>query len=146
MNVLESIRDKIDYLQFHFKEFNQLQRKAGLELYFQQADLKNELNNWFRHEIFYLEKKVHLSTVPAKTTIEKPNQKSLLGNTKSNVRCIFSTDQMGIKLRAFDELKVVEARSMNEVLKRLSPIFRHVIKKNCLMMQCEVNLTWQKKE
>ena len=121
MNVLESIRDKIDYLQFHLKDFNQLQRKSGLALCFQQADLKNELNNWFKHEIFYLEKKVHLSTVPSKTTIEKPIQKRLIENAISKVRCIFSTDQMGIILRAFDELKVVEARSMNEFFKTIVP-------------------------
>ncbi|HSV10119.1 MAG TPA: hypothetical protein VLI68_05080, partial [Hanamia sp.] len=33
----------------------------------------------------------------------------------------FSTDQIGIFLRAFDELKVLQARSMNEVFKTIVP-------------------------
>lgn len=116
-----NISDKIDYLQFHFKEFNQLHRKAGIALYSQQTDLKDELGNWFKQEICYLEKKLHLSMVSLQPKPENPSQKTSIEKEKSKVLCILSTDQMGIILRAFNELKVVKARSMTEVFKTIVP-------------------------
>ena len=121
IDAFENINDKIDYLQFHFKEFNQLHHKSGIALYCEQADLKDELSNWFTQEIFYLEKKLHLSIVPLQTKSENPTQKALTEKNKYKVLCTLSTDQMGIILRAFDELKVLKARSMNEVFKTIVP-------------------------
>ncbi len=52
---------------------------------------------------------------------ETPKQKASIGKEKAKVLCILSTDQMAIVLRAFDELKVLKARSMNEVFKTIVP-------------------------
>lgn len=117
----ESINDKIDHLQFHLKEFNQLQHKTGIALYSQQTDLRDTIANWFMQEIAYLEKMLHLSTVPLHGKSANHNQNGSFEKKKSKVLCVFSTDQIGIILRAFDELKVLKARSMNEVFKKIVP-------------------------
>jgi hypothetical protein len=121
INSFENLNDKIDYIHFHYKKFNQLHRKAGVALYSEEINLKDAINNWFRHEIFYLEKMLHLPIVPLQEKQEKQNQKLSNEKKKPKVLCIFSTDQMGIVLRAFDELKVLQARSMNEVFKTIVP-------------------------
>ena len=117
----ERINDKIDCLQFHLKELNQLPRKAGIALYTQQSNLTDTMANWLTEEIFYLERKIHLSALPVKKSTESPGQKSIIAEQKSKVSCIFSTDQLGIFLRAVDELRVVKARSMTEVFKTIVP-------------------------
>jgi hypothetical protein len=99
-----------------------LHHKAGTALYPDETNLKDAINNWFRHEIFYLEKTLHLSIIPLQEKLQNQNEKASIDEKKKpKVLCIFSTDQMGIILRAFDELKIVKARSMNEVFKTIVP-------------------------
>jgi hypothetical protein len=117
----ESVNDKIDYLQFQLKEFNQLRNKPGIALYPQQTNLRDVITNWFTNEIYYLKQKILLPIPGLEIVPESPTHKSLIEKKKSKVLCIFSTDQMGIMLRAFDELKVLQARSMNEVFKTIVP-------------------------
>ncbi|MBF9252141.1 hypothetical protein I2I11_02435 [Pontibacter sp. 172403-2] len=130
INAYESISAKMDCLLFHYKEFNQMHRKAGTALYPQQIDLKDEFSNWFTQEIFYLEKKLHLYIVPLRDKTENIKEKTLVENEKSKVLCILSTDQTGLILRAADELKVLIARSMNEVFKTIVPNLSTPYKEN----------------
>jgi len=130
INAYESISAKMDCLLFHYKEFNQIHRKAGTALYPQQIDLKDELSNWFTQEIFYLEKKLHLSIVPLQDKTENIKEKTLVENEKSKVLCILSTDQTGLILRAADELKILIARSMNKVFKTIVPHLSTPYKEN----------------
>ncbi len=130
INACESISDKMDCLLFYFKEFNQIHRKAGMALHAEQTDLKDELSNWFSQEIFYLEKKLHLSIVPLRAKTENLKEKTPVKNEKSKVLCILSTDQMALILRAADELKILMARSMNEVFKTIVPHLSTPYKEN----------------
>lgn len=107
-----------------------MHRKAGSALYPQQIDLKDELSNWFTQEIFYLEKKLHLSIVPLNDKTENTKEKPPHANEKAKVLCILSTDQTGLILRATDELKILIARSMNEVFKTIVPHLSTPYKEN----------------
>lgn len=130
VNKYETISEKMDCLFLHFKEFNQVHRKSGVALHPQQTDLKEELSNWFTQEIFYLEKKLHLSIVPLQGTTENQKQKIPVDTEKAKVLCILSTDQTGLILRAADELKILMARSMNEVFKTIVPHLSTPYKQN----------------
>lgn len=58
-----------------------MHRKPGIILNPQYGDLKTELSNWFTQEIFYLEKKLHLSILPINGSTE---QKSSEPASKKN--------------------------------------------------------------
>ena len=117
----ESIDDKIDKLQWYAKEFNQLRRKAGTALYTRQTSLTEAITNWLVQEIAYLERTRNLPAVPLQVNPGNQNPKTSVEKKKAKLLCIFSTDQMGILLRAVDELQVVKARSMTEVFKTIVP-------------------------
>lgn len=130
INELENISEKLERLLWYFKNLNQVQIKPETILNPQYTDLKTELSNWFSQEIFYLEKKLHLSVVPMQS--EKANLKTAASSEKekAKVLCILSTDQMGLILRAADEMKVLMARSMNEVFKTIVPYLSTPYKEN----------------
>ncbi|MGN6603578.1 MAG: hypothetical protein ACTHK8_14085 [Ginsengibacter sp.] len=118
---LITIKDKINYLQFQFKEFIQLIRKPGTALNPEQTNLTEVLSNWFTEELSYLERKLSSSAIPSKSTSEVNIQKPLNEKNKSKILCTFSTDQIAIMLRALDELQVIKARSMSAVFKTIVP-------------------------
>lgn len=122
INVIENNSDKLERLLFHYKQFNQMHRKPGVILNPQYGDLKTELGNWFTQEIFYLEKKLHLSIVPIDGIAE---QKDLGPASQKNepqkLLCVLSVDQMALVLRSADDLKIVMARSLNSVFKTIVP-------------------------
>lgn len=122
INVNENNSDKLERLLFHYKQFNQMHRKPGVILNPQYGDLKTELGNWFTQEIFYLEKKLHLSIVPINGSA---NQKSAEGVSQKNERqkllCILSVDQLALVLRSADDLKIIIARSLNAIFKTIVP-------------------------
>lgn len=121
INEFENISDKLDQLLVHFKEFNQMHRKPGVIFNPQYRDLKTVLSNWFVQEIFYLEKKMRLSVTPLQGNSELPKQKDSGEKPKQKVLCTLSTDQTGLILRASDELRILVAKSMNEVFKTIVP-------------------------
>ncbi|MBS1738212.1 MAG: hypothetical protein JSS98_16640 [Bacteroidetes bacterium] len=130
INTHEDFSKRMDCLLIHFKEFNQMHRKLGIALYPQQADLKDELSNWFSQEIFYLEKKLHFSIVPLKDKVAGIKEKTPVEKEKSKVLCVLSTDQTALILRAADELKILIAKSMNEVFKTIVPHLSTPYKEN----------------
>ncbi len=122
INSFESISEKLDRLLFHFKEFNQMHRKAGFILNPQYGDLKTELGNWFSQEIFYLEKKLHLNIIPLNENAKQKVPDTITQKTETQkVLCILSVDQMALVLRSADDLKIVVARSLNTVFKTIVP-------------------------
>jgi hypothetical protein len=60
INGLQTKAERIDSLHFHYKEFSQMPTHQTMVLYPQHQDLKMILDNWFRQEIIYLEKTMHL--------------------------------------------------------------------------------------
>jgi hypothetical protein len=120
----------MDCLLFYFKEFNQMHRKTGITLHPQQIDLKDELSNWFSQEIFYLEKKLHFSIIPLQNKVAAVKEEAPVEKEKSKVLCVLSTDQTALILRAADELKILIAKSMNEVFKTIVPHLSTPYKEN----------------
>jgi hypothetical protein len=121
INGFENISDRLDQLLMHFKEFNQMHRKPGVILNPQYRDLKTVLGNWFVQEIFYLEKKMRISVTPLQGKTELIRSKVFPEKSKQKVLCMLSTDQIGLILRAADELQILIAKSMNEVFKTIVP-------------------------
>ncbi|RZJ86795.1 MAG: hypothetical protein EOO20_17520 [Chryseobacterium sp.] len=113
--------EKMDKLLYYFKAFNQLHRKPKTILNPKYYDLKTILSNWFVQEIFYLEKKLHLSVVPLQSKTESLKPKQTIQKEKQKVLCILSSDQTGLILRAADDLRILVAKSMNEVFKTIVP-------------------------
>ncbi|SHN13859.1 hypothetical protein [Flavobacterium xinjiangense] len=121
INCCESAAGKMENLLFYFKEFNQIHSKDGVILNPHHQDLKTVLSDWFKHEMMYLEKKLHFSVVPLLTIDKKQNQTAVIDITKDKVLCKLSTDQTALILRASDELKILIAKSMNHVFKTIVP-------------------------
>ena len=121
INCCESTAGKMENLLFYFKEFNQIHSKNGVILNPNHQDLKTVLSDWFKHEMMYLEKKLHFSVVPLLTIDKKQNQTAVIDITKDKVLCKLSTDQTALILRASDELKILIAKSMNHVFKTIVP-------------------------
>jgi hypothetical protein len=117
MNSYEKKEDKMEWLLFCFKSFKQLPKKTDVIFNPKQPDLKKSVNNWFRHEITYLEKKKYFSVRP--TNLRAQNV--LSGKPKQKVTCALSTDQTGLIIRAADELRILIAKSMSEVFKTIVP-------------------------
>lgn len=121
INVNENIADKLERLLFYYKQFNQLHRKPGVILNSQYGDLKTELSNWFTQEIFYLEKKLHLTIVPINGSAKQKVTTASPKNESQKLLCVLSVDQMALLLRSADDLKIVMARSLNSVFKTIVP-------------------------
>jgi hypothetical protein len=122
INANEINSDKLERLLFHYKQFNQMHRKPGVILNPQYGDLKTELSNWFTQEIFYLEKKLHLTIVPINGSAEQKGSEPASQKIEhQKLLCILSVDQMALVLRSADDLKIIMARSLNSVFKTIVP-------------------------
>jgi hypothetical protein len=117
-NSKETITEKMDELLIHYKAFNQLHRKPGIVLNPQYADLKTALGKWFKHELFYLEKKRHLAIMPMDENTVPVTTKDI---KKHKILSMLSVDQMALILRSADDLKILIARSMNAIFKTIVP-------------------------
>lgn len=117
----EKASDRIESLLYYFKSFKQLHRKQSVVFNSKYANLNDEICNWFFHEILYLEKKIRLSVTPLQEQVEVTKEKAFLEKPKQKVMCMLSTDQTGLILRATDELRILVAKSMNEVFKTIVP-------------------------
>ena len=121
INRHDSTIEKMDTLLYYYKAFNQLHRKPEMILNPKFHDLETVLGNWFTQEILYLEKKLHLSVVPLQSKKKNPVDKQAIAKEKQKVLCMLSTDQMGLILRASDELRILVAKSMSQVFKTIVP-------------------------
>lgn len=117
INLLENKAERVDSLHFHFKEFKQMHCNQNTVLYPHHQNLKISLTNWFNNEIAYLEKTMPLSGNPKE---ERKAENTEL-QFKEKVLCDLSSDQVGIILRAADELRILKAKSMSEVFKNIIP-------------------------
>lgn len=121
LNGYDNLVYKMDQLLIHYKEFKQIHKKQDAILKPRNRDLQDTLGNWFKQELFYLEKKMHLEVIPLKG--QDQTSKSTLSDAKQKqkVLCILSSDQTGLILRAADELRVLVAKSMSEVFRTIVP-------------------------
>lgn len=124
INMLPTKVERIDSLHFHYKEFRQLQCHQSLVLNPEHQGLKDLLSCWFDEEITYLEKTMHLTPNPVKSI--SGNLSSL--KIKDKLKVNLSADQIALILRACDESRLVEARSMSEVFRKIVPYLSTNIK------------------
>lgn len=121
INCCENAAGKMEKLLFYFKEFNQIHIKDGVILNPHHQDLKTVLSDWFKHEMMYLEKRLHFSVIPLVDVDKKRNETTIIANANDKVLCKLSTDQTALLLRASDELKILIAKSMNHIFKTIVP-------------------------
>jgi len=126
----EKAVDRIESLLYYFKSFKQLHRKQSIVFNSKYANLNDEICNWFFQEILYLEKKMRLSAIPLQEPAELTKSKANPEKPKQKIMCILSTDQTGLILRATDELRILVAKSMNEVFKTIVPHLSTPYKEN----------------
>ncbi|MGN2375624.1 hypothetical protein ACTFAO_18325 [Sphingobacterium spiritivorum] len=121
INNSNTIPEKMDKLLFYFKAFNQLHKKPDVVLNPNYHALNTIMENWFSQELLYLEKKLHLSVIPLQGNMETPKNEELSAEQIQRVLCIMSSDQIGLILRAADELRILVAKSMSEVFRTIVP-------------------------
>ena len=118
INALQTKGERIDSLHFHYKEFSQMQSHQNMILYPQHQDIKVILGNWFRQEILYLEKTMHLPDKSIREIKKSGNTPVIIDD---KVRVNLSADQIALLLRAADESRLLEAKSMSQVFKKIVP-------------------------
>jgi len=122
INQHETSTERMAKILYYFKAYKQLYRKPNVKLNPRYHDLDFVINNWFTQEIIYIEKKLRLSVIP----LQYEKTKNSNYGTKSHqsihkVLCMLSIDQLGLILRAADDLRVIHAKSLNEVFKTIVP-------------------------
>lgn len=117
INSKENVAERISELLLYYKEFGQLLSNEKITLNPSKQNIRYVLENWFKHEIGYLEKKIGLNA--DNDGNETYEQTFDLADNK--VQCILSTDQMGLILRAGDEARILKAKSMNQVFRAIVP-------------------------
>lgn len=108
---------KIDELLLCYKEFSQL--PSGEKWSFDPCHqhLKYDMDNWFRQEIMYLERKLELE--PGRTAVHSDGPGP--AGHRNKIACDLSADQIGLILRGADETRLIRARSMNLVFQTVVP-------------------------
>lgn len=107
----ESQERKLDTLALLKKKFSQIQPKPNAVLNPNYYNLSEIVTNWLLQEIHYY------TTITHET--ETPPQRPSVALHK--ITCHLSTDQIALILRAADESKILQARSLNEVFKTIVP-------------------------
>lgn len=122
INVFEQAPDRMGWLLFYFKEFNQIAINENAVLYSKHQNLKKVLHDWFKQEINFLEKRENLkATVPFPIQNKKQSLHNPLDNKQEKILCQLSTDQAALILRASSELKILISKSMNHLFKTIVP-------------------------
>jgi len=106
---------KLDTLLIHQKAFRQIHPKPGMVLNPGYHSLHKVLNDWFDEEIRYLKEK----PLPAFNATLRRDPHELKVLQKVSVQ--LSSDQIGIILRAADELRILVARSLSQVFNTIVP-------------------------
>lgn len=111
--------ERLKELLFLFKEFNQMYSNENIRFNPKNQNLKTVISDWFIQEIAYLEKKIGQPLVSLKDSekILDPPKSS----KENKITCLLSADQIGLILRASDESRILNAKSMSAVFKMIVP-------------------------
>lgn len=115
--------DRIEKMHYFYQHFHQIQVKKSVVYDRDCPGLQAVIGNWFAQEIIYIEKKFHSEPLPVQ------GQRKLLSKAKPVTRdgeqdkilCILSVDQMALFLKAADEMKILSAKSLSVVFKKIAP-------------------------
>lgn len=121
LSLLEKSEDKLLYLMDRLRSFRQLHRKPRICLNPGYWSLDQFIEKWFEAEIAFLRS----TTALAGHGVPHPSIKAPLAQQvslpKQKIRCGLSGDQIAIVLRAADEVRMIESRSLNMVFKTMIP-------------------------
>ncbi|WP_343591086.1 hypothetical protein [Flavobacterium sp.] len=112
---------RLELLLLYYKDFNHLTSNEKITFDPSMENIKPILDNWFKNEIAYWEKKKELGT-----SVRRAKSKSI----EEKVECDLSADQLGLILRAADESRLIKARSMNLVFQSIIPYLSTAFKKD----------------
>ena len=118
INILETREERIDSLRFHYKEFSYLHSRSDLVLYSDRPSLKVVFGNWFRQEILYLQKTLDLPRQNIRE-LKRSNTRKYAIDQKITVN--LSTDQLALILRACDDSRLLDSRSLSNIFKVIVP-------------------------
>lgn len=114
----EGTVEKLDRLHYFYKMVKQLHPKPNTILNPGYHSLEDLLQTWLSEEIAYLEKKLSL---PAEELQTESKKKSKLQIITQKIKCMLSTDQMGLIVRAMMESGMVDAGSKAELFRIVAP-------------------------
>ena len=120
IEIFQNDADRLDKLWFFLKEFNQLYTNKNFCFNLKNRSLKKVISNWMEQEIIYMEKKIEQSLIPSKE-IERNNIKLNEKSIDNKITCLLSADQIALILRAGDESRILNAKSMSAVFKTIVP-------------------------
>ncbi|WP_194285651.1 hypothetical protein [Sphingobacterium zhuxiongii] len=104
------------------RTFNQFHRKPGISLNPSYQSLDRFINSWFQAEITFLNQKLQTQLSPLQATAEQSRPQVIPSQREPvRLRCNLSCDQLALIFRAIDEVKLVDARSLNQVYKIIVP-------------------------
>jgi len=129
LNALEDAPAKADLLLFHLKYLKQIPQKPNIMLHQQNQDLKLMINSWLKEEARYLIRKLRFQLPVSNQGKGILSKNPVNSKDRVKVLCKLSVDQMGLILRAADELRILMAKSMNEVFKTIVPYLSSPYKK-----------------
>ncbi|CAC9974416.1 hypothetical protein [Flavobacterium panici] len=122
----DSIPYRITKLLFLQKEFERIYSNENISFDPSRNNIKADLGNWFKQEIYFLERKFELSI---KADVEGINDSTQNADKDSKIECDLSADQLALILRAADESRIVKARSMNYFFRMIIPYLSTPYKK-----------------
>lgn len=112
---------RLELLILYYKDFNHLTSNEKITFDPSMENIRHVLDNWFKNEIAYWEKKKELGSA-----VRQAKSKSV----EEKVECDLSADQIGLILRAADESRLIKARSMNLVFQSIIPYLSTAFKKD----------------
>lgn len=120
IDLFDNDAERLKELLFLFKEFNQMYSNENIRFNPKNQNLKIVISDWFVQEIAYLEKKIAQPIIPLKDS-EKSLDPSRENKKINKITCLLSADQIGLILRATDESRILNAKSMSTVFKMIVP-------------------------
>ena len=122
VNQLPTYSKKLDQILLISKELNQQLVKLDIGLNPKNGALRNALERWISQEIIYLERKLRNDlTTTSHSSHLRETAVQLKKEPVSKVLCMLTVDQMAILLRAADESKLLNAKSISAVYKQITP-------------------------
>ena len=120
IELFQNDADRLDKLWFFLKEFNQLYTNKNICYKLKNRSLKKVISNWLQQEIIYLEKKMEQSLLPSKE-VKRDNVQLKDKCSENKITCLLSADQIALILRAGDESRILNAKSMSAVFRTIVP-------------------------
>lgn len=122
INKMPTYFEKLDKLLLISKELKQQIIIPDVGLHPMADSLVNSLEKWISQEIIYLERKTRDYLIPTSHNADPLElRSSIKKEPHSKVLCMLTVDQMAILLRAADESKLLNAKSISAVYKQITP-------------------------